>query len=158
MRAGMARVRAIGPDKFAINIVIRCRLQFVTPRGDVFDFDVLEHQRLIAVIGNQQADRKKTVLPVILFEHPGHFLNVHRIGRDCNFLVVVRLMQRICAGMVCGRRIEAPFAEKQRGKQDQTKADAGGSHSLIISSHGAGLHNRAVSIECPKSQCMSSTV
>src|SRR5690349_119598 len=44
----------------------------------------------------------------------------------------MRLMQRVRAGMIRWRRIEAPFAEKQRSKQDDTKADAGGSHSLII--------------------------
>ena len=136
MRAWMALVCAVRPDKLTIDIVIGRGLQFVPPRRDVFDLQVLEHQCLIAVIGNQQADWKKAMLPVILFEHPGHFLSVHRIGGNRNFFVVMRLMQCIRAGMVRRRRIEMLFAEKQRGEQKNANNDAGGFHKMIIQPRG----------------------
>lgn len=132
MRAWMALVGAVRPDKLTIDIVIGRGLQLVPPRGDVFDLQVLEHQRLIAVIGNQQANREKATLPVVLFENPRHFLSVHRIGGNRNFFVVMRLMQCIRAGMVRRRRIEMLFTEKQCGEQENAKNDAGGFHKMII--------------------------
>src|SRR5579859_5680715 len=68
MHARMALVGPVWSHKLAIYIVIGRGLQLVAPRRDVLDLQVLEHQRLIAVIGNQQADREKAVLLVILLE------------------------------------------------------------------------------------------
>ena len=43
MHAGMALVRAVGPDKFTVDILIRGGLQLVMPRRDVLDLQVLKH-------------------------------------------------------------------------------------------------------------------
>ncbi len=63
MHARMALVGTVGPDKPAIDVVIGGRLYLVAPCGDVFDFQVLEHQRLVAVIGNHKPDDGKAVAP-----------------------------------------------------------------------------------------------
>jgi hypothetical protein len=61
-------------------------------------------------------------------------------------------MQRVRAGMGRRRRVEMPLAEYQRCQQGDAGGNSYGFHKPdYIQGAGAGLHNFAVSIECPKS-------
>ena len=130
MRARMALVGLGGINQAAIDIVVSCRRNLLPARGNVFDLYVLEHQRLVAVIGNHEADGVETVTVIIHFEDRRLLRGITGLGRDRNFFVAMGLMQGIGSGVGCGGRGEVLFAKECGGKQGYTSNDTKGFHTF----------------------------
>jgi len=103
----------------AENIVTRCNPDLFFAAGNQFNPDGVQHQRLVTVIGNDDADGQKPVIAIARFEDSRLVRSGEGINGDGHLLVIMRLMQGItCRGG--GRRgIESLVATQAYGTQKQ---------------------------------------
>lgn len=109
----------VRPGDAAENIVTRGRSDLFFAAGDQFNPDRIEHQRLVTVIGNDDADGQKPVIAIARFEDSRLVRSGEGINGDGHLLVIMRVTQGIACGGARRRRIESLVATQAHGGQEQ---------------------------------------
>src|SRR5262249_38089175 len=110
--------------------------------GHPHDLDVVEHERPVAVVGDDHTNREKPVGAVLDFEDQVLLGGVVGVDGDGNLFVIVGFMQGIACGVSRWRRIEAFVAGKgqhTRAQQQRPQRNSEATHGPLIIGHEFGF-------------------